>query len=84
MMNVEIGKIYEYTSKNGEEFCYRFAEPIIRNQDREFFGYAQVWKKTDDGSHYFNVFAGKDSFYCGQTALDVENGIEFHIAQGLC
>lgn len=84
MLNVEIGKIYEYKSKGGEEFCYKFSEPIIRNQDREFFGYAQVWKKSDDGSHYFNVPAGGVSYYDGHTILDIENGIEFHIAQGLC
>ena len=84
MANIDFDQIYEYTSRSGEAFCYKFSEPIIRNQDRTFFGFARVWKKSDDGSHFFNVYAGDRSFVSEQTHIDVAEGIEFHMAQGLC
>ena len=55
MACVDTEKIYEYAASNGVTYNYQFSEPIIRNQDREFFGFAKVWKKDGDCRDFFNI-----------------------------
>ena len=81
MACVDTEKIYEYAASNGVVYNYKFSEPIIRNQDREFFGIAKVWKKGGAESAYFNISVHNNVFNKNQMTDDAVKAIEFHISQ---
>ncbi len=80
MACVDTEKIYSYAASNGATYKYRFSEPIIRNQDREFFGIAKVWKDGNE-KDYFNIYVHENVFNADQKTDDAEKAIEFHISQ---
>lgn len=81
MACVDTEKIYSYAASNGVTYNYQFSEPIIRNQDRKFFGIAKVWKKDGDGKDFFNISVHENVFNADQKTDDAEKAIEFHISQ---
>lgn len=80
MACVDTEKIYSYAASNGATYYYRFSEPIIRNQDREFFGIAKVWKEGSE-KDYFNISVHENKFNVNQKTDDAGKAIEFHISQ---
>lgn len=78
---VDTEKIYEYTASNGIVYSYQFNEPVIRNQDRVFFGTAKVWKKDGAKKDHFNISVHDNVFNADQRTDDAEKAIEFHISQ---
>ena len=81
MACVDTEKIYEYAASNGLVYNYKFNEPVVRNQDRVFFGTARVWKKGADENDYFNISVHDNVFNENQKTDDAVKAIEFHISQ---